>query len=128
MGGARLSFCMRRDGYIYFRIGQADDFKGTVAAFKAAVLAETRRFDGAEKMWVVDEEYGYVLDQLFLNYRDGGLTRDRWREKRSMFGPWTYRMRDAAQETGSSLGEALWPIVIAVVIGLVVAVVFGVGR
>jgi len=124
---ARLSFCRRRDGYIYFKIGKAADFKGTLAAFKMAVPAAARRFDGAEKMWRVDEAYAPVLEGLFLNYPDvlrRQAWQDPWWDKRSMFGWRRYRMRDAVQETGEGLWSREGCFQIFFVIGLVGLIMF----
>lgn len=65
---ARLKSWRRAGNHIYFSIGQADDFYATLEEFKARVPSSARRYFSSDKEWRVDDDYEYVLEELFDNY------------------------------------------------------------
>lgn len=64
---------VERDGeWISFRLGPAHDPFGTLAALRASIPPDARRWDAMTQRWRVHADYAEVLARLFANYGTPG--------------------------------------------------------
>ena len=116
---ARLAIYRRTGNQIYFRIGHADNFAATLAAFKQRVPSHARRWNPDTKEWRVSAAYEPVLRDLFANYDyiATGVYPPRTTPAAPTWKPYQSRYGRPARQS-SRIRPMHWALLLAVAVGV----------